>query len=183
MLISEYEISTDINGFSFEITSPDYKSCEMIYGLVMTVFLNEVYLFKATGLPSNLNDLRNILKDSNSEYFEGDEKKFLIRRYPELLAKIDSNDILRAIIFEWDKTIYERRFIYVVKPGCYEILYNQLKSVVYVDEDHFLEVWPYVYCTIENMPEADNHATFLVRCKTEYQDAVKDILNNFTIKA
>ena len=57
---------------------------------------------------------------------------------------------------------------------------NILERNVYVDSYNLFEMWPYLDCLIENVPDAEYHNSYLLTFKNELIDQINDFINQYT---
>jgi len=176
-LSSEFEIPTlDGEECTILISSDDNVSCNIVYNILVNVFLNNELIFKASGFPDNINCVLEMIHNCSPIHFEGDSKKFFVKKQPEVYAKISDKKVLSDIINDWTSTVYERRFLYVLKEGQFNHLRDIIEKNVYVDSNNLLSSWTHLNCLIENAPDAKNHNTFILTFRKEYLCEIKKLL-------
>lgn len=177
----EYRIpSLDGDECSIMVSSDDNASCKIVYDVIVNIFPKNELVFKASGLPDNISRILDIIHNCSPVYFEGDSKKFFVKKQPEAYAKVSDRKVLGAILDDWVSTVYERRFLYFLKEGQVNHLHDILEKNVYVDSNNILSSWTYLDCLIENAPDAPNHNTFVMTFRKEYLGKIKESLGKLT---
>ena len=174
---SEFEIPTlDGEECTILVSSDDNVSCNVVYDILVNVFLNNELVFKASGLPDNISCVLEMIRNCRPIHFEGDSRKFFVKRQPEVYAKIPDKKVLHDIINDWTSTIYERRFLYVLKDGQFNHLRDIIEKNVYIDSNNLINSWKYLNCMIENAPDAKNHNSFVLTFRRDYFYEIKKFL-------
>lgn len=150
-----------------------YKS---VLKIINNVFVGKSFMFKAIGLPGNINDIIDDIDLDILQYNQGDSNKFLIRRYPECIVKLDERHFSRVLTDYWSSAITETRRIYIYDEKNTEKLINVLDKYKYVDKYSFQECWQYIDAIIENIPECSTDS-FTIIYKEYLHDSIVSLLN------
>ena len=173
----DFEIPTlDGDEFSILISSDDNASCRLVYDIIAEIFFKNELVFKASGLLDNITGVLDMIQNCSPVYFEGDGKKFFVKKQPEVYAKISDKKILSSIFDNWVSTIYERRIIYLPREGQINYLFDILEENIYLNSNNILSTWTYLDCMIENSPDAPNHNTFILTFRKDYFNQINDFL-------
>lgn len=76
------------------ISSVDDYSYKIVDSIINCFFDNNAKLYYASGLPDNIDEIYEDIKQFNPYYNAGDSKKFYIRRYPQICADLSDEKIL-----------------------------------------------------------------------------------------
>lgn len=159
------------------IFSDDDYSCKLVFKIINRLFSDESKLYYASGLPSNISEIYEDIKQFNPYYNEGDSKRFYIRKYPKVCANITDEKSLESLIDNWVSTIYETRKIYITK----KIYKNELLNCLINNASYKMKsnqvIMDYALCIIENAPEAPNHNTFVLKCRKDYLKKIYMFIN------
>lgn len=160
------------------ISSVNNSSCKIVINIITHFFKNESKLYYASGLPDNINEIYENIKQFNPYYNEGDSKKFYIRKYPKICINITDGKILECLVNYWVSTIYETREIFITTKKCEPYLLNNLVSNAnfQIETNQFFT--DYVVCRIQNAPEAENHNTFVLKCDRNYFEKLNHFIND-----
>ena len=163
--------------FSVLLSSVDEESNSLIYKILTEYLAENIFVFKASGMPVEINSIMKYFKSSLIHYYEGDATKIFIKRQPEFFVIINNFAILKKILGDWVSTVYERRYIYILNKSNYNNFEKILIKNVYKDSDNLSEVWSYINGIVENSPDAPNHNTFLFSLRKKYQ-SISSIMDN-----
>lgn len=160
------------------ISSIDDRSCSIVISIIKYFFESESKLYYASGLPDNINEIYEDIKQFNPNCHDGDSKKFYIRRYPEICADLTDEIVLNNLVNDWVSTIYETGKIFILNRNHKQDLLNIFISGVEfqnLSDKYFKD---FAICIIENAPEATNHNTFILKCSEKYYAKLKNFIQN-----
>jgi hypothetical protein len=164
---------------SVMISSDDEMSCDIIYSVIKDVFQNNKLIFKASGLPHNIEDVMSTIKDCNPKYFEGDSQKFYVRKYPEIHVEISETSTLKNILNDWVSIATEQRIIYVLKEHhTVDSVFNTLEENVYKKSEPLSLLWKHLNCMVKSATENEDHNTFILIFRSEFFDKINSLLRD-----
>lgn len=161
-----------------EIDSAFKDNPYVIKKILKDIFYNHSLIFRATGFPDNIFEISNDFQSENLRLYMGDSKKFFIRKFPELHVIIQNEKDLDTALNTWTSTIYEKRYLYVVKPGYQHITQTTLANNVYEDSNFLSLLSPFIDCLIENSPESSHPNTFALTFNSEFKSKINHFISN-----
>ncbi|MFR2190492.1 MAG: hypothetical protein ACLT0D_02480 [Anaerovoracaceae bacterium] len=170
-----FSLNCDYTSNIITISSVDDYSCKIVDSIINCFFDNNAKLYFASGLPDNIDEIYEDIKQFNPYYNAEDSKKFYIRRYPQICADLSEEKILSDLVNDWTSTIYEtRKIIILTKKQKQDLLSDFINGINFQSKSdrYFRER---SVCVIENAPEAENDNTFILKSDKEHIKA----LNNF----
>jgi|GEM_PF-5831039 len=168
----------DDDDFSFEISSDDNTSGQVISTILSQIFLGKGFFYKAYGLPTSIDEILESVKDLPYIYHEGDRSKFYMKRYPELVFETRDLSLIEKMLGSWSCATYEGRYIFITCPEHCETLKKFFETNLYKNEACLNEIWPFLLCCIESIPEASENDSFLITVRTSFIDEIKQIVSN-----
>lgn len=154
------------------VSSDDATSCNTLYVILTSVFQNNNMVFRASGLPNNIDDVMELIAPCNMAYFEGDRNKFYIRKFPELHVEITGKAMLKSVLNNWVSFTTEQRLLYILKKGQLDNVLNKLEKNIYSDSSPIHLLWSHLNCIVKSVPEAENQNTFILIFREEYFDEI-----------
>lgn len=155
------------------------ESFDVITKIITEIFMRKSFVFKAVGLPENIEEVMLDIESYDIHYYKGDSDKFFIRKYPECVATIDENQISKILKDCWSNAIYEGRRIYILNREYQENLISVLDQYVYADSDSLKESWRFLDAVIENVPESKENAFVLV-FKESFFTSISSLINGMS---
>ena len=170
-----------LNGdkFSLEISSDDSKSSRIVMAVISQVFSESEIVYKAYGLPNSMKEILDDLNDLNYIYHEGDGRKFYLKKYPEIILRLNNNLTVEKLLKSWVCSAYEGRFFYIAKPQCAESIQEYFQNSPYKDEDCLDELWDFLLCVIKSIPESNEHDSFIVTARSSFNTEIKRIVLDY----
>lgn len=155
---------------SFIISSDDESSRTAIESFLFELRAQHILIFKAVGLMDNISPIAKDLQNRKIVIFNGDSKKFLVKKFPEFFCEIYSNDEIRSVLQSWVSTVYEHRIIYIVKAANFNQLIHILNEGRYDNNFFALPIANCIEGYIQNVCEAEHHDSYLINCKSYLLD-------------
>lgn len=171
-----FSLNCDYTSNIITISSVDDYSYKIVDGIINCFFDNNAKLYYASGLPDNIDEIYEDIKQFNPYYNAGDSKKFYIRRYPQICADLSEEKILSDLVNDWTSAIYEtRKIIILTKKQKQDLLSDFINGINFQSKSdrYFRER---SVCVIENAPEAENDNTFILKCDKEHIKALNDFI-------
>lgn len=169
----------DDDKFSIEISSDDNTSSRIVMAVISQVFTENEIVYKAYGLPNSIKEILDDLGDSSYVYHEGDSRKFYLKRCPEIILKLKDDLIAEKLLKSWACTVNDGRFFYIAKPQCDELIQEYFQKNPYKDESCLKELWDFLLCAIESIPESNNHDSFIVTARSSFNTEIKRIVLDY----
>lgn len=151
--------------------SQENEASEWIDRFISESFSDCFILFRAMGLPGDMDDMLSVF-DHDRIYFQGDAKKVFMKRFPVFICRIGAGEIRKALMF-WSSSVMERRFIYCVHKDSLDSVLAYLTENAYSDQSGCLPLWEQVECVIENVPEFEYVDSYVVTMKTGYAEKLE----------
>lgn len=171
-----FSLYCDYTNNIITISSVDDYSCKIVDSIINCFFDNNAKLYYASGLPDNIDEIYEDIKQFNPYYNAGDSKKFYIRRYPQICADLSDKKILSHLLNDWTSTIYEtRKIIILTKEQKQDLLNDFINGINFQSKSdrYFRER---SVCVIENAPEAENDNTFILKSDKEHVKELNDFI-------
>lgn len=168
------------NDMNMILISSEIESNEIhkiLIKIVNNIFTEQSFVFKASGLPGNINDIMSETEWQNIHYHQGDSKKFFIKKYPEFITTIDKTQLSKVLVDCWSNAIYERRYVYIADEKNTEKLFEVLKQHKYSNDKSVEKSLRYVNAIIENVPECDKDSFALI-IKNSLNNKIIDLLKS-----
>lgn len=96
-----FSLNCDYTNNIITISSVDDYSCKIVDSIINCFSNNNAKLYYASGLPDNIDEIYEGIKQFNPYYNTGDSKKFYIRRYPQICADLSDEKILSYLVNDW----------------------------------------------------------------------------------
>ncbi len=183
-------IRSDINGFyglnylmddnfSLEISSDNEISGEIIKGIISQVFSGNEIVYKAYGLPNSIDEIIEDFGGQNYVYHEGDRNKFYMKRYPEIIMQLKDIIAIDKLLSSWSCAIIEGRFFFIAKPSCGEQIKEYFQNNSYKERPNMNELWDFLLCIIENIPDHPNHDSYILTARKEFHEEINQLICKF----
>lgn len=169
----------DNNQRTMMLSSNDNTSRNIIEEILTKVYKDNQIIFKVSGYPETVSEIVEIMKNDNLQFYEGEVKRFSIKKCPAFHTIITTKEDLTNALNSWSRVIYERRYLYIVKNDKTNILKEILNENIYKEneENIYNMIWPCVDCIIENAPDAENDDTFILIFKKDKLLKIKEVIN------